>query len=217
MPLHRRARSPTAKAERRRAILDATEALYDRETIDRIRMEAVAREGGVAKGTVYLYFRTKEELFLALLERALSGWFDELESALSGGGTRLTGARLAAVLADSLVRRPTLRRLLADQGSVIERNLAYEVALRFKWRLVSRMTTAGELLERRTVFLRGGDGARLLLQVHAVVIGLQQQADPAPVVAGILEAPGMDVLAVDIERELGTVLRSLLTGVERTN
>ena len=217
MPFHQRARSPTAKAERRRAILDAAEALYARETIDRIRMDAVAREGGVAKGTVYLYFRTKEELFLALLERALDDWFDKLESALSRGGPRLTGTRLATVLADSLQDRGTLRRLLADQGAVIERNVAYEVALRFKWRLVSRMTSVGELLERRTAFLRVGDGVRLLLQIHAVVIGLQNLAAPAPTVAPILEAPGMDVLAVDFERELGTLLRTLLTGLERTN
>jgi AcrR family transcriptional regulator len=215
MTLGKRARSAEAKAERREAILAAARARFASGHPTDIAMLDVAAEAGVAKGTLYLYFKTKEELFLALLERDLEAWFDALDSALGTG--RLQAAALADVFVRSFADRPTLRRLLALLGPVIEHNVEYDRALRFKWRLAGRMTATGALLERHTVFLRPGDGVRLLQHVHALAAGLQQQAEPAPVMQRILEAPGMEVLRVEFDRELRSAVRALLTGLERTN
>jgi AcrR family transcriptional regulator len=180
-------------------------------------MAEVAAAVGVAKGTLYLYFETKEELFLALLERLLDQWLDQLDAALATGSHRLPASALTTLLADSLSARPALRRLLGLQGSVLEVNVEYQRALRFKWRFAGRLTAAGSQLERRTVFLRPGDGPRLLLQILALVVGLQVQAEPPPVVRRILEAPGLEPLRVDFDREFRTAAGALLTGLERTN
>jgi AcrR family transcriptional regulator len=212
-----RARSTQAKRERRDAILDAALKRFDRGGLDAIGMAEVARDVGLAKGTLYLYFQTKEELFLAVLERLVDQWLDALDSALASGSGRLPAAALTRLFADSLTQRPALCRLLALQGSVLEQNVEYERALRFKWRLAGRLTALGSQLERRTVFLRPGDGTRLLLQVQALVVGLVIQAEPAPVVRRILEAPGLDALRVDFDREFRAAVGALLTGLERTN
>jgi AcrR family transcriptional regulator len=180
-------------------------------------MGEVAAAARVAKGTLYLYFKTKEELFLALLEDDLDAWFDALDSALGFGPGRLQAAALTDVVVRSLAERPALRRLLALLGPVLEHNVEYDRALRFKWRLAARVTATGALLERRTVFLRPGDGVRVLHQLSALAAGLQQMAEPAPVMRRILEAPGMEVLRVDFEREFRGAARALLTGLERTN
>jgi AcrR family transcriptional regulator len=172
---------------------------------------------GLDKGTLYLYFQTKVELFLALLERLLGEWLDQLDGALAAGSHRLPAAALTRLLADSLSARPALRRLLGVLGTVLERNVEYERVLRFKWRLAGRLTATGSQLERRTVFLRPGDGTRVLLQVQALVVGLQVQAEPAPVVRRILEAPGLESLRVDFDREFQAATGALLTGLERTN
>ena len=212
-----RARSVHAKRLRRDAILNAALRQFDRADLDAIAMADLAGAVGVAKGTLYLYFQTKEELFLAVLERLLDEWLDQLDSALSAGSGRIPASALTQLFADSLARRPALRRLLGLQGSVLERNVEYERALRFKWRLAGRLTATGSQLERRTVFLRPGDGARLLLQLQALVVGLQIQAEPAPVIRRILEAPGLDALRVDFDREFRATAGALLTGLERTN
>ncbi len=206
-----------AKAERRATILDAALARYEHEPLSEITMAEVARDVGLVKGTLYNYFRSKEELFLALLERLLGDWFDGIDHALSVARGRIAGVRLATLFAESLEAQLILRRLLADQGTLIERNVLYENALRFKWRLIARMTATGDVLERRTIFLRKGDGVRLLIQLHALLIGLQQQADPAPVMRRILEAPGMEPLRIEFVPEFRKALRALLVGLERTN
>jgi len=215
---HRRARTPKAKSARRSQILDAArklaEAGADPETIS---MADVARLAGVAKGTPYLYFRTKEELFLGLLEGGLEDWFDALDASLASGSGWVPAAGLADLVTDSLTRRPLLRRLLAQLGPVIERNLDTDRALRFRWRVAGRLATTGSVLERRTVFLRPGDGPRLLLRLQALAMGIQSLAEPAAPVRDVLEAPGLEVFRLDFAGDFRAATRALLTGLERTN
>lgn len=216
-PRGRRARSAEAKLARRAKVIEAAIAFLDTADLDTITVDRIATQSGIAKGTVYLYFRTKEELFLAALERLLEDWLDEVDSSLAGGQGWVQAAGLAELFTESLARRPLLRRLLAQLGPVLERNLDPDRALRFKWRVAGRLTTTGALLERRTVFLRPGDGTRLLLQTQALAMGLQPMAEPAPVIDTVLDAPGLEVLRVEFDREFRSAIRALLTGLERTN
>src|SRR5512137_3060066 len=78
-----RAMSPEQKQERRRAILDAALQLFQEMSFEAIGINEVAKRAGVAKGTVYLYFKTKEELFLALQSEAFESWFDEMDARLT--------------------------------------------------------------------------------------------------------------------------------------
>jgi len=213
----RRARTADAKHARRTKVVDTAIGFLESADLETITVASVARGAGIAKGTVYLYFRTKEELFLAALERLFEGWFDELDATLTGGQGWVPAAGLADLVTDSLQRRPLLRRLLARLGIVLERNLDADRALRFKWRVAGRITTTGSLLERRTVFLRPGDGARLLLHLQALAAGLQAMAEPAPVVQGVLDAPGLEVFRLAFEKEFRAAAKALLTGLERTN
>jgi AcrR family transcriptional regulator len=213
----RRARSTDAKLSRRTHILDAAVGFLEQADLHQITIASVATQAGIAKGTVYLYFRTKEELFLGALERLLEAWYNELDGALAGGQGWLSASALAELITASLTRRSLLRRLLALLGPVLEHNLDAERALRFKWRVAGRLASTGALLERRTVFLRPGDGPRLLLQLQALAAGLQSLAEPAPAVRDVLSAPGLESLRLEFDRDYRSSVRALLTGLERTN
>src|SRR5580692_11026068 len=56
----------TGKRDR---ILDAAQSLFVRYGVKRTSIDEVAREAGVAKGTVYLSFKSKAELFAAIADR----------------------------------------------------------------------------------------------------------------------------------------------------
>jgi AcrR family transcriptional regulator len=66
------------KQERADAILDAAERLLLRSPERVANVAEVADEAGLAKGTVYLYFPSKEELLLAVHERRIDGFFRAL-------------------------------------------------------------------------------------------------------------------------------------------
>lgn len=66
MGRHRKS-APALKSERRQSILDAAVEVFASQGFAAARLDDVARRAGVAKGTLYLYFRDKEELFEQIL------------------------------------------------------------------------------------------------------------------------------------------------------
>lgn len=212
----RRARSDEDKRERREAILSTALGMYERDpSFGAFTMAALAAEAGLAKGTLYLYFRTKEEVFLALVERLFGEWFADVDARLERGEGTWTAAEGAAVLLESVRGRLTLVRLLVIQGVIVEQNVEHDAALAYKRAVLERMAATGSLLERRLPFLPEDGGARLLLHLHALVTGLWQLAEPSPVIRRVLDEPGMEAARVDFERELGVLLRAVLEGMER--
>ena len=71
-----RARTETAKSEREDSILMATEILLRQSGYDSMTMQAVATAAGLAKGTLYLYFTSRESLVLAVHGRLFDRWID---------------------------------------------------------------------------------------------------------------------------------------------
>ena len=165
----------------------------------------------LAKGTLYLYFDTKEELFLAALEREIAAWFDEMGEELIRRGTT-DPASFAETVTRTLVARETLVELLPLLHTVLEQNIARETALRFKRVLRDKLVAGGALVER-ALPLPPGAGVQLLLRTHAIVVGLRQMADPPPAIAELLALPELSPLQVDFEKELRASLAALVRGM----
>jgi AcrR family transcriptional regulator len=214
MGTQQRARSESDKQQRRQAILDAALALYHERPFASFAMADVAAASGLAKGTLYLYFQTKEELFLALLEQLLDGWFAELNAALDAGDERWDSGRGADLICTTLVQRVALTRLLPLAASVLEHNIPLATARAYKGRLLSWVAESGTRLERRMPFLAPGDGVWVLFQVHALVVGLGQMADPAAVAREVLAEEHMAPLRVEFGPAFRRALATLLRGLE---
>jgi TetR/AcrR family fatty acid metabolism transcriptional regulator len=88
-----------AKASRRRAILSAAGRQFARRPYQEVLLEEIATDAQVAKGTLYLYFENKADLYLALVFESLGPLMERLEeqvpaaterSALAGIGLFIT-------------------------------------------------------------------------------------------------------------------------------
>ncbi|MFP2905899.1 TetR family transcriptional regulator [Pyxidicoccus sp. 3LFB2] len=212
--LPQRARKDEDKEARRRLILEEALTLYRATSYADVKMADVAERAQLAKGTVFLYFPTKEALFLALLEDLLFAWFSRLDALLEHGEGRWTGPRLARTVAESLEGEESLTRLLALLQTVLEQNVTVEQVRPFKERLLEALLSTGARVEQRLPFLKDGDGPRFLVHLHALVTGLRQMADVAPVTRELLTLPHMAPLKVDFTAELTTALTTLLRGLE---
>ena len=107
--------------------------------------------------------------------------------------------------------------LLAKLHNIIEQNIDYDATLRFKRMLLERMSGTGALLEGCLPFLTPGQGAHLLLQAHALIIGLWHLADPAPVARQVLEVPEMAPFVVEFAPEFLKAFTALLRGLASTS
>jgi AcrR family transcriptional regulator len=208
-----RARSDDDKNARRDQLLRAALELWDTSRFSSFTMSDVATRAGLAKGTTYLYFKTKEELLLALLTRELEDWFNDLNAALEAKD-RWSPKKLSRLVAESLRERITLRRLMVIQASILEHNITPETALEFKQFLLERATVTSTSLETRLSFLEPFDGVFVLKTLNALVIGLDQLSDPSAVAQKVLEQPGMNALKVDFETHLRQTLEAVLNGMK---
>jgi len=68
-------------------MLDAAGRLFGAQRFHEVRMEDIAAEAEVGKGTIYRYFTDKEELFVALLERSSRQLVTLLEEEKKKGGS----------------------------------------------------------------------------------------------------------------------------------
>jgi AcrR family transcriptional regulator len=210
-----RARSEEEKRERRDSILETALAMYEREpSYSGFTMAALAKEAGLAKGTLYLYFTHKEEVFLALVGTLFEEWFDDVDGRLERGRGEWNAERAAEAVLASVRGRVTLVRLLSILPAIVEQNVEMDAALAFKRRELERCLETGGRLEGRLKFLRPGQGGRLMMHLHAMVIGVWQLAEPSPVVRRVMEQPGMEPARLDFERDLHTLLLALLRGME---
>jgi AcrR family transcriptional regulator len=119
--INQRARSAGQKALRRQALLDAAETYFHEVGYEAFSMAQLARNTGLAKGTLYLYFKTREELFLTLYEQSLIRWSQVFIGELSDPITSKAYAQslYTTALADG-VFLPLLIRL----EHLIEHNVA---------------------------------------------------------------------------------------------
>ncbi|MDV6373903.1 TetR/AcrR family transcriptional regulator [Deinococcus arenicola] len=166
-----RARSLAEKQQRRADILNAAQALWMTTPYPELSMSEVASAASLAKGTLYLYFDTKEELFLALVDRDLDLWIGRT-CALLAERRPQTPPQLADVLVEALEDTRSLRRLLSLLGTVLEHRVGLEQLRDFRINLKAQLQHLLALMpvERRV-------GERVLRHLYALAIGWQHLAE----------------------------------------
>ena len=65
---------------RTRSLLEATRRLIAKQGFDAVTMEQVARDAGMTKGGIYLYFRNKDQMILAAVEQTAAGMVQQIEA-----------------------------------------------------------------------------------------------------------------------------------------
>lgn len=205
------------KLERRQEILDAAERLFLSRPDGLASMDELAVAAGVAKGTLYLYFPSKEEVLLALHERNVQALFDVLDREIAAKAERFTLDDLSRLARDLIVESPLYLPLTTQVMGFIGRSIPVESVVRLHMSIYERVAQTGEALER--VFrLPAGDGRRLLEYTHAFVIGLWQASGCGRIVADNVRDCCPDVLHMmadgpaDYQRALEALWTGLLPG-----
>jgi len=70
------------KEEKKRKIIDAAIKIFARNGYFNSRVSEIAKEAGVADGTIYIYFKSKEELLSAIFDEALNVFVEESKKML---------------------------------------------------------------------------------------------------------------------------------------
>ena len=139
--------TPKLVAKRREEIINACEQLYQTMSFKEITIKEISGVTSFSRPTIYNYFQTKEEIFLALFEREYNRWNEDL-SALLENNEALTNAELADKIAKSLTRRQQLLKLLSMNNFDMEANSRQERLTAFKNAYGRSIDLIGKLLEK---------------------------------------------------------------------
>ena len=123
--------TPEIIAQRREEIVNACEQLYQTKSFKEINLKDIGEATSFSRPTIYNYFHTKEEIFLALYAREYQKWNDELESILNSD-QNYNRKQIAEMIAGSLERRAQLLRLLSMNNFDMEANSREELLASFK-------------------------------------------------------------------------------------
>ena len=123
--------TPEIIAQRREEIVNACEQLYQTMSFKDITLKEIGNVTSFSRPTIYNYFHTKEEIFLALYEREYDRWNAELEIILESD-ENYSREKIAELIAGSLQKRKQLLRLLSMNNYDMEENSREELLASFK-------------------------------------------------------------------------------------
>ena len=70
------------KADKRRHILEAAVGVFARQGFHKSRVSDVARAAEVADGTIYLYFKSKDDILISIFEETMSDMIERVQVAI---------------------------------------------------------------------------------------------------------------------------------------
>ena len=139
--------TPEQIALKREEIINACEQLYQTMNFREITLKEIGSITSFSRPTIYNYFQTKEEIFLALFRREYDRWNEDL-AAILDGSEQLTKKQLAEEIAKSLAGRQQLLRLLSMNTYDMEANSRQELLTGFKVSYGESMRRMCMLLEK---------------------------------------------------------------------
>ena len=143
-------RKEREKEQRRQAIIDAAEVVFFRKGYETSIMDDVAMEAELSKGTLYLYFKSKDELHFAIMERGMKLLMELMEKRLK---IRKNGLETLRELGLALVEFSNLyadyfNALIFFQGRDVEQQKLNEEKVRAFMANRNSLTLLNETLAR---------------------------------------------------------------------
>ena len=139
--------SPELVAARKEEIIAACEKLYQTMSFKDITIKEIAAFTSFTRPSIYNYFETKEEIFLALLQREYERWIADLEETISAH-KRMSRDEVAQTLAHSLERREQLLKLMSMNHFDMQDNSRMERLTEFKAAFGGSMKAVDRLLQK---------------------------------------------------------------------
>jgi AcrR family transcriptional regulator len=201
------------KEARRDDILGAALTLFLQDTRRLPAVGAIAAMAGLAKGTVYLYFETKEQIFTALLSREWDSLLASVKESFAEPSA--DNDAVVAGFIDRFTRflasHPYFLRLDSLGYGQLEANVPADEFWRFKDAFTRALDEAGRAVDA-SLSLPAGQGLHLLIRTYALTRGLWQTLDFPNRLKGDAGSGSHPLAEIDFDAELRAALSEYWRG-----
>ena len=165
--------TPELISERREEIVSACEKLYQTMSFREITLKEIGNEVPFSRPTIYNYFQTKEEIFLALFEREYRTWTQDLEKI---GKKDINNEELAEEVAKSIEKRALMLRLLSVNLYDMEENSRIERLVEFKKAYCASVEAFDVLLQKALPYQNEKERRETLVTAFEFIHGVYPYA-----------------------------------------
>ena len=157
--------------KRKEEIVLACEKLYKKMSFRDITIKDIAKETTFTRASIYNYFETKEEIFLALYEKEYYIWNDDLEEILMSV-KKFTKSFFDDNIAKTLEKRVMLLKLMAMNNYDMEENSRLECLTSFKVAYLKTIATFSKLLSKFNPLLSKKDIDDIIYMFYPFIYAL---------------------------------------------
>ena len=210
--------TPKEKEAKKQLIAAAASKLFQKNDFNRISMAQIARESGVAKGTLFNYFKTKENIFMYLLLSGYQDYLKEVRQRFQKAESITSWADFSSFILEQnhllISQRTDLLRLNALRGPILETAADREQTLVGREKLYEINRKLGQAIAERISLLSVKQASHLFIIQSAIISGLMNMMnlgefhhDQLPV--------DFKVFQIDLEQEANQLMLFYLQGLEQ--
>ena len=156
---------------RKEEIINACERLYENNNFKDITIKSIGEKTTFSRTSIYNYFQTKEEIFLALLKREYERWIEEL-NAIYEKNSEMTKELFASELAHTIEKRKKLLKLLSMNMYDMEENSRMEKLIEFKTAYGTAIKTIKKWLDKYLVTANEEEKKEFLFSFLPLMYGI---------------------------------------------
>ena len=158
-------------AERKNEIIQACASLYETMGFKDITIRDIGEKTSFTRTSIYNYFQTKEEIFLALLQQEYEMWTEDLR-ALAAIETSLSVSAFASAMAATLEKRKCMLKLMSMNLYDMEGNSRMDNLVAFKKVYAKAMQAVSCCLEKFFPHMSVGDIQEFLYAFFPFLFGV---------------------------------------------
>ena len=196
--------------QRPQEIMDACRKLYEKESFQEISLKEISAQTSMSRPSIYNYFETKEEIFLAILEEEYSQWADEIGQIAQRDD--LTDSLFAELFATSLGRHETMLKIQCMNLYEIEEHSRVECIVAFKRTYQRSIELVSGCLGRFFPSITEEGRERFIYELYPFMYGLYPYVHPTEKQREAMEEAGIIPPSLTVRAASETFIIDILSG-----
>ncbi len=194
---------------RKDEIINACEELYQTMSFKEITIKEIGAATSFTRTSIYNYFQTKEEIFLALLQREYGLWVAELKNILARQ-KKMSADEFSGALAQSLERRSQLLKIMSMNHYDMEENSRPERLAEFKVVYGEALQAVGNCLDRYFPHMDEADKQNFIYTFFPFMFGISPYTVVTDKQRAAMEEAGVNYVFMSIYELTYHCVRRLL-------
>ncbi len=209
-----RARSEDQIKERIDAILNAAGDVFKEHSYEDVTMKMIADKAGFTRSNLYRYFKTREEIFLALYQQDTTVWVNDIVKTFEKSRA-MKPETFVKKWMDVLLKHQRFLELNPLLALSLEKNASDEIYLAFKIELHQQLSKVIEVLKKPLPKLNEAEIYSFLLIQGMLICGGWPMSQYTDQHLKLLESAGLGQLRIEFEPFYRDAIVNYLHGLSR--